>query len=276
MVDGMMGGMHTLLMACIVFCVPFYTCAMLMRESLGVVPAPSKIVTDEDEFMSTEMIELFGTVPKALFTMSRCGLGDCSTYGGQPLFELVERWKGWWWALFAMTFEVVVGIGLMNVIAAIFVDSVVSTTVATDKAEKSARLANKHLTAKRLSEIVHCLVERVLADKGDKREGVSLLTNFSEVQNMEITIDTFNRTLRSDPRMTASLLALDIGEDDHQGLFDVLDSDNGGSLKFEELTSGIERLRGDPRRSDIIGVDLMLRSVQENVNQILAAVKHRH
>lgn len=219
------------------------------------------------------MLALFGTVPKALYTMSRCGLGDCSTYGGQPLFELVERWKGWGWAVFALTFNIVIGIGLMNVIAAIFVDSVVSTTVATDKKEKSLRLTNKHLTSDKLATVVRCIVERNMADKGDTRKFDNLLDHFQEVNNMEITMDLFNKVLREDPRVREALLDLDIASDDHLGLFDILDSDNGGSLKFDELTSGIERLRGDPRRSDIICVDLMLRSVQQNVNEILASVK---
>merc|ERR1712113_1192003 len=55
---------------------------------------------------------------------------------------------------------------------------------------------------------------------------------------------------------------LDIADEDQLDLFDTLDVDGGGTIDLEELITGIAKLRGDARRSDIVGVGLIVRSVQ--------------
>merc|ERR1712061_183238 len=65
-----------------------------------------------------------------------------------------------------------------------------------------------------------------------------------------------------------ALNALDIDPDDHKYLSDILDPDNSGSIGIVEFYDGLKRLRGGPRRSDIVSVDLMIRSLQNTVQDI--------
>merc|ERR1712232_1270819 len=82
--------------------------------------------------------------------------------------------------------------------------------------------------------------------------------------SFEIPCSSFKDCMRT-PEAREALLNLDIAEEDHAHLDDILDPDNGGSIGVFEFVEGVERLRGDPRRSDIITVDLMLRSVQRSL-----------
>jgi len=68
-----------------------------------------------------------------------------------------------------------------------------------------------------------------------------------------------------EPAVRKVLIALDIDPDDHQYLSDILDPDNSGKIGIAELIDGLKRLRGGPRRSDIVSVDLMIRSLQQMV-----------
>ena len=66
---------------------------------------------------------------------------------------------------------------------------------------------------------------------------------------------------------------LEIDKADLTFLFDILDSDNTGSILMAQLYDGIRRLRGDPRRSDIITCDLMIRSVQQQMNYVVSSME---
>merc|ERR1712113_1283932 len=41
-----------------------------------------------------------------------------------------------------------------------------------------------------------------------------------------------------------------------------------GTVAIHELVDGLRRLRGEPRRSDIVKVDLMVRSMQQDIKDI--------
>merc|ERR1712176_1140349 len=61
---------------------------------------------------------------------------------------------------------------------------------------------------------------------------------------------------------------LDIADEDQLDLFETLDVDGGGTIDLEEFVVGLSRLRGDPRRSDIVSVNLIVRSIQMALNKI--------
>merc|ERR1719157_532532 len=78
---------------------------------------------------------------------------------------------------------------------------------------------------------------------------------------VQITPDFFDH-LRSFTEFQELLSDLDIADEDQLDLFETLDVDGGGTIDLEELIVGIWKLRGDARRSDIVGVSLMTRSMQ--------------
>merc|ERR1712087_1093493 len=82
-----------------------------------------------------------------------------------------------------------------------------------------------------------------------------------EVAHIEITPDFFEE-LRSYTEFQDILRDLDIADEDQLDLFDTLDVDGGGTIDLEELITGIAKLRGGARRSDIVGVGLVVRSLQ--------------
>merc|ERR1711920_1120115 len=83
----------------------------------------------------------------------------------------------------------------------------------------------------------------------------------SDICDIVISKDTIDAVVK-DPAAIAALNNLDIDPGDHEFLADILDPDNSGEITIPELLDGIRRLRGEPRRSDIISVDLMIRSLQ--------------
>merc|ERR1719343_1410996 len=82
----------------------------------------------------------------------------------------------------------------------------------------------------------------------------------AEAQAIEITPDLFD-ILRHNDAFADILRDLDVSEEDSQNLFDTLDSDVSGSIDIDELLVGIEKLRGDARRSDIVSVNLKINNL---------------
>merc|ERR1712048_1323768 len=84
---------------------------------------------------------------------------------------------------------------------------------------------------------------------------------------MEISKDTFLELIK-DEQVQRIFAELDVPEEDHFDLFDTLDADGGGTLTADELVKGIARLRGQARRSDIVNVSLIARSMQGSFQKL--------
>merc|ERR1712187_290106 len=70
------------------------------------------------------------------------------------------------------------------------------------------------------------------------------------------------------PECKKALDDLDIEHQDHRRLAEILDYDHSGTIDVFEFVNGLLRLRGQPRRSDIVSIDLMVRSLQTLAQQI--------
>merc|ERR1712232_351927 len=70
-----------------------------------------------------------------------------------------------------------------------------------------------------------------------------------------------------------ALANLDIDPNDNKKLNDILDPDRDGKIHIVDLVTGLARLRGQPRRSDIVCVDLMVRSLQASVIKLEALIR---
>jgi len=90
------------------------------------------------------------------------------------------------------------------------------------------------------------------------------------LQAQDISRTLFDEVLETDGNAQQALQELDIQIADHRYLSDILDPDNSSTIGVFELIDGLQRLRGDPRRSDIIAVDLMIRSLQLKIDDIWA------
>merc|ERR1712187_172075 len=92
---------------------------------------------------------------------------------------------------------------------------------------------------------------------------------------MDISKKFFDELLKLEP-FKDLLRELDISDEDMPDLFDTFDVDANGSLSILELLKGIRLFRGDPRRSDVIGVSLVVQDIRslvdKNEKEILSKV----
>jgi len=252
MITGLVGGAMTLMWAIALFFLIVYVCALLFREFFG-----RTIVENVSDY--------FDSVPRSMFTVFRCSFGDCSSAGGVPIFEHITEAYGSGSSILYCVFTFTISVGLFNVISAIFVESTMSAAIKNDLDAKQARLADQDLWEHRVAILMIVFLEQT----GGDTHRSSIKGHLSTLVVKEVTLDMFSLWI-NDKRVIKALNDLDINKDDHNYLFDILDCDNGGAIFMSEVIDGLSRLRGEPRRSDIITVDLMVRSIQNQCNTLEA------
>merc|ERR1719263_782508 len=81
---------------------------------------------------------------------------------------------------------------------------------------------------------------------------------------MKITSEMFQDIMMR-PDTQGLFDQLDVAEEDRLDLFEILDADGLGTIGIDELVSGILKLRGPARRSDIVACRLVLASMQDQM-----------
>eukprot|EP00929_Paragymnodinium_shiwhaense_P014809 TRINITY_DN122778_c0_g1_i1.p1 TRINITY_DN122778_c0_g1~~TRINITY_DN122778_c0_g1_i1.p1 ORF type:complete len:672 (+),score=167.17 TRINITY_DN122778_c0_g1_i1:122-2137(+) len=253
MMHGLAGGISTLVWAMILFFMVLYFTALVFREFLG-------------RERKEEVFDSFNSVPRSMLTVFRCSFGDCSSIVGNPLVESVDAQYSWVYTILLCIFLFCMTVGLFNVISAIFVESTMSAAMRNQMKQKHARLQDEVLFATR----IHKLVQKLCEYSG--HFDVECSHNVDAIYDMEIDCDVVAKVGMNE-EAKAALEDLDIDAEDHEKLAEILDPDQGGSIAVIELVEGIRRLRGEPKRSDIVTIDLMLRSIQRTVQDIRSSVK---
>lgn len=156
-------------------------------------------------------------------------------------------------------------IGFCNVVGAKFVETAMAAAHAMDHQKRTARLQNEALWATSVT----TLINRILSESDNRKvkEASSLPESIDDLYNLEIPISVI-QSLSKDKLALAALQSLDVELVDAETLGDLLDPDNGGSVRIIEFVEGVNRLRGVPRRGDIISMDLMLRSIQRAMGDL--------
>eukprot|EP00930_Biecheleria_cincta_P007057 TRINITY_DN10819_c0_g1_i1.p1 TRINITY_DN10819_c0_g1~~TRINITY_DN10819_c0_g1_i1.p1 ORF type:complete len:590 (+),score=122.64 TRINITY_DN10819_c0_g1_i1:140-1909(+) len=263
MVHGIAAGMTTLAWSFILFFAFLYIVSLVLREALG-RSISGDVATDR-----ALINEMFGSVPRSIFTTFRCSFGDCTFRDGSPIFESVLPQHGVGWVVFYSMAIFIVSIVLFNVISAMFVERTMAAATALTMEKKRARLQDeKHLFSK-----VTLLIKHIMEFAPNiEAPETKLSTSISEVMKMEVPLSVMDEAI-NDPYVKSILNELDINPQDHRRLTDIFDPDNGGTVELADVAIGIRRMRGDPRRSDIVCVDLMVRSMQTVLHETLTLVK---
>lgn len=248
MVRGLIGGATVLGWSIVLFFIVAYVVSLVFRETLG---------REKVEYVH----EYFDGVPRAMYTVFRCSFGDCSTAGGMPIFEHVLNHYGAIMGLLYSVFIFVVTIGLFNVISATFVESTIASREATETAKLRARIEDETLWSTRVTILIRKLIEFSPNTACLSQESIG------ELHHLEVDSSALDDFIK-DPVAISCLAELDIDPEDNANLADIFDPDNGGSITISDLVDGLRRLRGKPRRSDIITVDLMVRSIQLQVADV--------
>jgi len=256
MIQGMIGGMVTLLWSMVLYVIVIYIAALIFRDSIG--------NSDNDAVR-----EVFDSVPRAPYTMFRCSFGDCSTTGGTPIFEHVQLHHGTGWSVLYCLFTFTTTIGIFNVISAIFVESTMEAAKGLADRKKKQRLEDKD----RWSICMTTFIGHIVQHMGISGEKLS--EHVEEVYAMDVPLHVIDEVCKEQAVIDA-LVNLDIEEDGVEQLSDIMDPDNGGTIRIIEILEVIRRLRGDPRRSDTVCIDLMLRSMQHEIAKMDEKLNRRH
>jgi len=258
MVQGLIGGLRTLLWAMVLFFIIVYVIALLFRELFG----RRKV---------ENVYEFFDSVPRAMFTTFRCSFGDCSTAGGVPIFEYVQQEYGGAYSFLYCLFVFGVTIGIFNVISAIFVETTMTVASALADEKKRSRLQDRKLWNSRITGLVRDLMETSVHHDvpGHLSESVDAIYDINLASS---TIDEIVKM----PHVQDMLDDLDIDAQDHRILSELLDPDNGGTIGVVDFIDGLRRLRGEPRRSDVVSINMMIRSLQMLTSDIHNLVADTH
>lgn len=259
MIQGMLGGISTLMWSMVFFGLILYVAALLFRELLG-RRKEAKNVTP-----------WFNSVPRSMYSTFRCSFGDCANIAGQPIFEFVQEEMGeysWFFSLIYCLFIFSITIGLFNVISAIFVESTMAAAQKMAQEKKRKRHADEHLLASRVTRLITCILKH--SEHGGLHH--KFTESVDELFEIEVARSVIDEAIQ-DPVAKEILDDLDISPQDRTRLSDIFDPDNGGTISLAHVAAGIRRLRGEPRRSDIVCVDLMIRSMQVQMSDVLAQVE---
>eukprot|EP00927_Polykrikos_kofoidii_P021102 TRINITY_DN20098_c0_g3_i1.p1 TRINITY_DN20098_c0_g3~~TRINITY_DN20098_c0_g3_i1.p1 ORF type:complete len:642 (-),score=93.87 TRINITY_DN20098_c0_g3_i1:26-1951(-) len=253
MVNGVLGGVRTLAWSFVLICVPLYMVAMVLRETAGRLPQDNDSASEN-----------FNTVGISFYTMFRCVVGgDCTDSSGRPIFLILLLNHGWQYAAIYIVTLLLMTFGLFNVIVAIYVENTVASAKYNEMVLKHRRLQNEEMFSVKSKELLE-LVASIRKSTASGDTSVDLLS-------WQISAEHFQE-LCEIPRFRDILAELDIAEEDQMDLFETLDVDGGGTLDAVEIINGINKLRGDPRRADIISVSLTLRSMFFSFQQFEAEV----
>lgn len=256
MINGATGGMRTFLWSVLLISLPLYSVALVLTDSLKDHP-------------SIPGSEMFSNVGTSFFTVFRCMVGnDCTDSEGRPIFVLITQRHSAVFGLIYCVAMLVMTFGLFNVIVAIYVENIVAAAKFNDAHSKRQRLRDAELFTEKITQLVEFIWRKHLSRAevfGETQCPVD------EVAQLEITPD-FLVDLRSHAEFQEILGDLDVADEDQLDLFDTLDVDGGGTIDLEELVTGIAKLRGDARRSDIVSVGLVVRSVQLTMQELESKV----
>jgi hypothetical protein len=265
MVQGIIGAMVTLVWALVLLLFMVYFFSLLF---FTLYESESPIGDGNVEHVTY----YFENVPRSFLTTYRCAFGDCSTENGTPIFEMIyndEKSRNL--VIVFCCFGFFFWVGLFNVIAAIFVESTMAAANKLSAQKKSQRLSDEELWAKNVGILIDILWLKD-TEIDNKDQGEKLSERLADVAKLDLPCSDFQEAALT-PEACQALLNLDICEEDHTHIADILDPDNGGTICVLDMMDGLSRLRGEPRRSDIVTIDLMVRSLQEVIGELHKDIK---
>lgn len=270
MVKGLLGGLRTLCWAVVLLFFILYVIGIFLTLMVG---ADTGGKSTAQQTWDHERDVHFSTLPKSMFTTFRCLLiVDCVSTQGTPLLTEMTSQYGWLVPFGYTVCFVVVSIGLMNLIMAIYIENTLNNAKQADDRSKIARSRESFRVARQLKKL---LVMLCSAQKAHHRySGQELVALIGEMPHdhdaqdlsIQISRETFMLCLQH-PIVQRILDDLDLPPE-RAHLFDQLDADSSGHLLPTELVNGLLKVRGETRRGDVVATLLAVRSLQNEVKQI--------
>jgi len=285
-----------------VWSVVFFLCFIYVVSLVfRVVFGPDPTVEAAHDLKPGDMKWYFESVPISMLTTFRCSFGDCTTLVGTPIFG--SKFGPGNGAVLNLAMSCLIfftTVGLLNVISALFLERIMTNAQKASIRAQRERLHDKTLFKKNSQRFLRILQMLQLdpSKLKDPTEHESELTSkdrfpwpvqhlmhlmgkseqrhekkkLSWEEKQELKNQTFSREVVDNAIETDEvqhiLNQLDIEPVDCLTLSDTLDEDNNGTIKATELIKGLSRLRGPARRSDIVTVDLQIRSMQAKMDML--------
>lgn len=225
------------------------------------------------------------SVLSAMFTVFRCVTDGCTTYQGPPLQERLAATYGPIFMLVYILVFMFVTFGLFNLIMAVFIDNVVTSSTARKQKELGlntdrikclmegtfAQLIFLERPTLEQESKVQRGISKISPEAGRRWSGMmseSARTFESLPAEFAIPRNVFNLWLR-EPVVEQMLEMADIDTSNKFELFDVLDVDMGGELGLDELIAGLMRLRGPITKSDIVAMRSQVRFLTKSMLAVI-------
>ncbi len=116
---------------------------------------------------------------------------------------------------------------MFNVISAIFGENVMTASMKSSLVAKHGRLKDERLLASRLKTIMQIMLDHMDRD-ALRKQGVDLDMGVTHqvhmIKELEVSADVFDAVI-TEPIAIQALKDLDICEEDHEDLFEILDAD---------------------------------------------------
>jgi hypothetical protein len=273
---GLISGLRALGWALVLLMGIIYMMSIVLRSYFGTV------------------VNEFATVNSSMFTLFRCLTDTCETLHGDLIPELLFHRYGEGFSIPYILFTMLIGIGLFNLIMAVFIDNVTKSqdqrkqkelgeTAASVECQLKIMLA-KFIKEPRAGEDDSRGMVRRLSDDALKRlrslTEIGFFRNLSEQKlvadasftiledaHIVITRQVFQAWLR-DPEFVRMLEEADVDISNKFELFNILDVDHGGELSANELLTGLMSLRGDVSKGDVVSTLLRVRDLGARVEAL--------
>merc|ERR1712217_545076 len=149
--------------------------------------------------------------------------------------------------------------GFFNVITAIYVDNTLTAAKIIDQKQAQMRLLDQKLVDEKLVELLQFIWKKTMSRNSS--------LNVESAREIQITPLLYEQ-MRQCEEFQSILNSLDISAQDQVDIFETLDVDGSGSIDLDELIIGIPKMRGDARRSDVVGIMLMVRHLMDKLDRI--------
>jgi len=282
MVHALRAGSATLLWSVVFFVCFIYVTSLLFRAIFGPTPEEQNAPIDPSNVQF-----YFQSVGRSMLTTYRCSFGDCSTKAGAPILELNDQKLGTAASLGLCGLFFLCTVGLFNIISAVFLERIISYATTKGHDQLRERLHDKRLFLDNVSRFLDLQLqldeqatyntfgeieeESLHLNPSERKEvGYKWLTKISSesLVNKNFPKKLLDLSVEFNSEAKLILADLDIEPLDCMSLSDTLDKNMNGRIDAMELVTGLSRLRGPARRSDIVAVDLTLQSMQSRIDEI--------
>jgi hypothetical protein len=200
------------------------TIALIVGQILQVVYFEDSTKTIEKQH---EIYEYFGTFSRSLLTMFEMTLANWP-----PVCRLLSEEVSEWFMLLCVAHKLTIGFAVVGVINGVFMQETFKVASSDDviMVRQKEKAAQKH----------HRNMKDLFNALDGSGDGHVNLKEFCALATV--------------PSVKAWLASMDIRTDDLETMFHLMDGDKSGHITFEEMLSGMERLKGHARSVDLFAL----------------------